>query len=190
MLANKMTTRCSILKTTVSRGNFGAIQTPRLMKMTTHNSDDSCKNIGTTENQKQPYDKENADFVSKYDLKEKTAVTNEGPKMNMVMTGCKVEIINQMLKREEHHLIEVVKDKQGKLSDVVWCPVYLRPDAKGKARGGDEIPHHRCKTCDKIGLHLLNDGQKYRPCLRCAGWSEAEIPAWYYHTTCCHCEQF
>lgn len=183
MLANKMTTRCSILKTTVARGNFGAIQTARLTKMTTeltHNSDHSCKNISTIGNQKQSYDKENADFVSKND---------ERPKMNIVMMGSKVEIINQMLKREEHHLIEVVKDKQGKVSDVLWCPVYLRPDAKGRARGGDEIPHHRCKTCNKIGLHLLNDGQKYRPCLRCAGWSEAEIPAWYYHITCCHCEQ-
>ena len=182
-----MTTRCNVLlKTAVARGNFGAIvQTSRVARMAS-TIDNSCEkeNVGTSENQKQSSGNKNTNFMSRNILKEKNGVTNDQPKTDT----SKAEIIQQMLQIEEHHVIEVIKDKQGNLSDVIWCPVYLRPDAKGLVRGGDEVPHHRCKTCTRIGLHLLNDGQKHRPCLRCAGWSEAEIPAWYYHMTCCHCE--
>ena len=189
MFRTKMTS-CNVLKSAVTRANFGAIlQTSRVARMA-NTGDNSCdkENISTNENHRKSSSKENKDFMLGNILKEKNAITNDRSKTDTSKVGSQSEIIKQMLKTEEHHVIEVIEDKQGNLSDVFWCPVYLRPDAKGRARGSDEIPHHRCKTCARIGLHLLNDGQKYRPCLVCAGWSEAEIPAWYYHITCHHCE--
>lgn len=99
----------------------------------------------------------------------------------------KTRLIHEMLLIEDHHVEEIIKDSPGKVQDVVWCPSYLRSALK-EPRGGDEISHHRCKSCEKIGFHLLYDGQKYRPCLRCAGWRESDIPSWYYHDGCEHCK--
>ena len=189
MLGSRMTTRYNVLKTTVGRENVGAIaQTLRAATMAS-SSDSSCdkENIWSSENHKISSTKAKADFTPGNVLK--VGFTNgqlERDCSSKVATTA--EIIKQMLKTEEHHVIELIEDTQGNIEDVVWCPVYVRADLKGRARGADEVPHHKCKTCGRIGLHLLNDGQKYRPCLRCAGWSEAEIPAWYYHLTCCHCE--
>ena len=193
MFRNGIKTHCNALKTAVGRGNFGAIHTSTVASSkTVSNSGNPIEkeNIDITETTKHPLRGENAKVPFKDTLKEhNTVLYGKAEKdTSNVEEPCKAEIIKKMLKTEEHHLIKVIKDKQGNLSDVVWCPVYLRPDASGRvARGGDEVPHHMCKTCGKIGLHLLNDGQKYRPCLRCVGWQEQEIPAWYYHVTCCHC---
>ena len=188
MLGSRMPTRCNVLKTSVGRENFAAIaQTLRAATMGI-TSDSSCdkENICSGENRKISPTKANAGFTPGNVLKD--GFTNGQVKVDCSSKVANTaEIIKQMLNTEEHHVIELIEDKQGNVKDVVWCPVYVRADLKGRARGADEIPHHKCKTCGGIGLHLLNDGQKYRPCLRCAGWSEAEIPTWYYHLTCRHC---
>lgn len=99
----------------------------------------------------------------------------------------KATVIHEMLLIEKHHVEEIIRDSSGRVRDVVWCPSYVRP-ALEEPRGGDEISHHRCKSCQKISFHLLHDGQKYRPCLKCADWSENDIPSWYYHNGCDHCK--
>jgi hypothetical protein len=186
MLGSRIPGRLNVLTTAIGRENFGAIGKTLLTATIPNASDNSCdkENNSTGENPKKACGKEKVNFMPRGILKEK----NGGEKDQLANPVNKAEIIKQMLKTEEHHVIELIEDEQGNMADVIWCPVYLRPESVGRARGADEIPHHRCKTCGWIGLHLLNDGQKYRPCLRCSGWSEAEIPAWYYHSTCCHCE--
>ena len=94
-------------------------------------------------------------------------------------------VIKKMLKTEDHHIIEKIYNSSDELTDVLWCPVYVRPDIQRRILGGRSILHHKCRRCRRICFHLLYE--KGRPCLECAGWKLKDIPGWYYHQMCRHC---
>ena len=96
-------------------------------------------------------------------------------------------VIKKMLKTEDHHIIEKIYDSSNELTDVLWCPVYVRSDIQRRALGGRSILHHKCRRCRRICFHLLYE--KGRPCLECEGWKLKDIPSWYYHQTCRHCRR-
>lgn len=190
MFGGRITTR-TVLKTAIVNGrdSFGAIiQTYHDANVSDQISGEK-ENIHTSVNgRKLPETKDTASTPKKVLQEKNAAHTIPNYKAGSLKFGSKDNVIKEMLKIEKHHVMKEIRDALGNLMNVLWCPVYLCPEAKGRARGGEEIPHHRCKTCGRIGLHLLNDGQKYRPCLSCAGWKENEIPTWYYHGKCGLCE--
>ena len=187
-----MAASCKVLKAGIDhehKGHFaaivGTVRSARQARMAGDSENSAEKENG---HRKQSPRKDGSNVIPRKVLGENNALAKAQPKMDTPNVESRAEVIQEMLKTEEHHVIEVVRDTQWNLQDVIWCPVYLRPDAKGRARGGDELRHHVCKTCKSIGFHLLYDGEKYRPCLRCAGWSETEIPSWYYHVSCTWCK--
>lgn len=103
-------------------------------------------------------------------------------------------ILEDMLEEERHHIALLQKDSSGKIVDVMWCPYYVHPEMKGKARGGKAILHHTCRVCHRICLHLL--GKPFSSNRRCLGCEEnafrnEDIPKWYYHQKKCSlCKQW
>lgn len=94
-----------------------------------------------------------------------------------------MEEVEKMLKIEEFHVISF-KD----ITDVEWCPAFVKPDIHGPVRGGKELSHHRCRLCHRLCLHLLGIPGTKRYCLECSGkWEKKYIPVWYYHNGCKYC---
>lgn len=185
--------RSTAVKAAVTCGNFGG--TNLLCRSMSSDKDSSSGNsetlLSNKENKAGEIEKnrisndDEKSLASRIALREKNS---EGHRVGLGVVNT-AEVLRQMLIIEEHHIEDTIIDSSGSVKDIVWCPVYLRPVLKGTARGGDEISHHKCKSCQQICFHLLNDGEKYRPCLRCAGWNERGIPSWYYHDSCKHCRE-
>lgn len=96
-----------------------------------------------------------------------------------------MEEVEKMLKIEEFHVISF-KD----ITNVEWCPAFVKPDIHGPVRGGKELSHHRCRLCNRLCLHLLGIPGTKRYCLECSGkWEKKYIPVWYYHEGCKYCEK-
>ncbi|XP_075246803.1 uncharacterized protein LOC142340185 [Convolutriloba macropyga] len=95
------------------------------------------------------------------------------------------EVLEDLVKVEKHHIENVFRseDSSNRIEDVKWCPSYME---RGEhCTGGTRLPHHKCRLCNKIAIHLVDT--KGRPCLRCYGWHRDDIPSWYYHKGCRHC---
>ena len=96
-----------------------------------------------------------------------------------------VEEIERMLKIEEHHVI-YFED----ITNVEWCPKFVKPEIRGHARGGKDLRHHTCRDCGRLCFHLLGRPGSKRQCLKCSGkWDEKYIPVWYYHNGCKYCRK-
>ena len=94
------------------------------------------------------------------------------------------EEIEEMLKIEKHHVIYFAED----ITNVEWCPKFVKPEIHGHVRGGKDLLHHRCRDCRRLCLHLLGRPGSKRQCLTCSGkWDEKYIPVWYYHNSCKYC---
>ena len=93
------------------------------------------------------------------------------------------EKIEEMLEIEEHHVI-YFED----ITNVEWCPKFVKPEIHGHVRGGNDLRHHRCRDCGRLCFHLLGRPGSKRQCLKCSGrWDEKYIPVWYYHKGCKYC---
>lgn len=186
--------RFSALKTTSMSVSFGDTKSLSDRRVTSGKDEQKGNSETKTANKENKANDEEAGNESNYQENVSAArrvlkeINNVRSHFGLDKLESKSQQIHLMLKIEEHHVKDVVNDSAGNILDVVWCPSFVRPPLKGFARGGDEISHHRCKLCQQICFHLLNDGEKYRPCLRCAGWSEKEIPSWYYHKSCNYCK--
>ena len=96
-----------------------------------------------------------------------------------------IEEINKMLQIEDHHVISS-KD----ITNVEWCPIFVKPDIRGHVRGGKDLPHHTCRECKRLCLHLLGRPGTLRLCLECSGkWEKKYIPLWYFHYGCKYCRK-
>ena len=96
-----------------------------------------------------------------------------------------MEKVEEMLKIEEHHVI-CLED----ITNVEWCPKFVKPEIHGHVRGGKALPHHRCRECRRLCLHLLGRPGSKRQCLECSGkWNKKYIPVWYYHNGCKYCRR-
>ena len=96
-----------------------------------------------------------------------------------------IEKIEEMLKIEEHHVIY-----SEDITNVEWCPKFVKPDIHGHVRGGKDLRHHICRDCGRLCLHLLGRPGSKRQCLTCSGkWDEKYIPVWYYHNSCKYCRK-
>ena len=93
--------------------------------------------------------------------------------------------IKEMLKIEEHHVI-YFED----ITNVEWCPKFIKPEIHGHVRGGKDLRHHRCHDCGRLCFHLLGRPGSKRQCLKCSGkWDKKYIPVWYYHNVCKYCRK-
>ena len=93
--------------------------------------------------------------------------------------------IEEMLKIEDHHVI-YVED----ITNVEWCPKFVKPEIHGHVRGGKDLQHHKCHDCGRLCFHLLGRPGSRRQCLKCSGkWDEKYIPVWYYHNGCKYCRR-
>ena len=93
--------------------------------------------------------------------------------------------IKEMLKIEEHHVI-YFED----ITNVEWCPKFVKPEIHGHVRGGKDLRHHRCHDCGRLCFHLLGRPGSKRQCLKCSGkWDRKYIPVWYYHNVCKYCRK-
>ncbi|CAH3019130.1 unnamed protein product [Porites evermanni] len=96
-----------------------------------------------------------------------------------------MEKVEEMLKIEEHHVISLED-----MTNVEWCPKFVKPEIHGHVRGGKALPHHRCRECGRLCLHLLGRPGSKRQCLECSGkWNKKYIPVWYYHNGCKYCRR-
>ena len=96
-----------------------------------------------------------------------------------------IEKIEEMLKIEKHHVI-YFED----ITNVEWCPQFVKPEIRGHVRGGKDLLHHRCRDCGRLCLHLLGRPGSKRECLKCSGrWDKKYIPVWYYHNGCKYCRR-
>ena len=96
-----------------------------------------------------------------------------------------MEKVEEMLKIEEHHVISLED-----ITNVEWCPKFVKPEIHGHVRGGKALPHHRCRECRRLCLHLLGRPGSKRQCLECSGkWNKKYIPVWYYHNSCKYCRR-
>ena len=96
-----------------------------------------------------------------------------------------VEKIEEMLKIEEHHVI-YFED----ITNVEWCPKFVKPEIHGHVRGGKDLRHHKCHVCGRSCFHLLGRPGSKRQCLECSGkWDKKYIPEWYYHKGCKYCRK-
>ena len=96
-----------------------------------------------------------------------------------------MEKVEEMLKIEEHHVISFED-----ITNVEWCPKFVKPDIHGHVRGGKALAHHRCSECRRLCLHLLGRPGSKRQCLECSGkWNKKYIPVWYYHNSCKYCRR-
>ena len=100
--------------------------------------------------------------------------------------------VNEMISIEWHHIRYVDRSTSGnstsgEVRHVNWCPQYINPDTRGHARGGRTLPHHRCRGCRQLCLHLLGRPGTRRLCLACSGYKTKYIPDWYYHIRCEYC---
>ena len=94
-----------------------------------------------------------------------------------------MEKIEEMLKTEEHHVI-YFED----ITNVEWCPKFVKPDIHGHVRGGKDLLHHRFRDSGRLCLQLFGRPGSKRQCLKCLGkWDEKYIPVWYYHKGCKYC---
>ena len=96
-----------------------------------------------------------------------------------------MEKVEEMLKIEEHHVISFED-----ITNIEWCPEFVKPDIHGHVRGGKALAHHRCSECRRLCLHLLGRPGSKRQCLECSGkWNKKYIPVWYYHNSCKYCRR-
>jgi len=58
--------------------------------------------------------------------------------------------IKAMLKTEEYHVI-YFED----ITNVEWCPKFVKPEIHGHVGGGKDLRHHRCHDCGRLCFHLL-----------------------------------
>ena len=94
-----------------------------------------------------------------------------------------IEEIKEMLKIEEHHVVSFEE-----ITNVEWCPKFVKPEIHGHVRGGKDLLHHRCRDCGRLCLHLLGLPGSKRQCLKCSGkWDKKYIAEWYYHSACKYC---
>ena len=94
-----------------------------------------------------------------------------------------IEKIEEMLKIEDHHVI-YFED----ITNVEWCPKFVKPEIHVHVRGGKDLRHHKCRDCGRLCFHLLGRPGTKRQCLKCSGkWDEKYIPVWYYHNGCKYC---
>ena len=96
-----------------------------------------------------------------------------------------IEKVEEMLKIEQHHVISLED-----ITNVEWCPKFVKPEIRGHVRGGKALPHHRCHECGRLCLNLLGRPGSKRQCLECSGkWNKKYIPVWYYHNGCKYCRR-
>ena len=96
-----------------------------------------------------------------------------------------IKKIEEMLEIEKHHVI-YFQD----ITNVEWCPKFVKPEIHGHVRGGKDLRHHRCHDCRRLCFHLLGRPGSKRQCLRCSGkWEQKYIPVWYYHNGCKYCRE-
>ena len=65
------------------------------------------------------------------------------------------------LKIEEHHVIY-----SEDITNVEWCPKFVKPEIHGHVRGGKDLRHHRCRDCGRLCLHLLGRPGSKKQCLK------------------------
>ena len=96
-----------------------------------------------------------------------------------------IEQIEEMLEIEKHHVI-YFED----ITNVEWCPKFVKPEIHGHVRGGKDLRHHKCHDCGRLCFHLLGRPRAKRQCLQCSGrWDKKCIPVWYYHNGCKYCRR-
>ena len=145
-----------------------------------HRSDDIGDNAKSTS--------ENNELSQKEELmsghkNERIVVDRNNFKNSRAWPKSLIEKIEQMLKIEKHHVISF----EG-ITNVEWCPKFVKPEIRGHVRGGKDLLHHRCRDCRRLCLHLLGRPGSKRQCLKCSGrFDEKYIPVWYYHNSCKYC---
>ena len=144
-----------------------------------HRSDDIAGNARNTEQNNELSQKEELIKNGKI-VVDRNNFDDSRPRPKSLME--KVEV---MLKIEEHHVISF----EG-ITNVEWCPKFVKPEIRGHVRGGKALPHHRCRECGRLCLHLLGRPGSKRQCLECSGkWNKKYIPVWYYHNGCKYCRR-
>ena len=81
---------------------------------------------------------------------EKIVVDRNNFKNSRAWPKSLIEKIEEMLKIEEHHVI-YFED----ITNVEWCPEFVKPEIHGHVKGGKDLRHHRCRDCGRLCLHLL-----------------------------------
>ena len=145
-----------------------------------HRSDDIRRNARNTEKNNEISQKEKL-MSCRND--ERIVVDRDSFKNSRAWPKSLIEEIKDMLKIEDHHVI-YFKD----ITNVEWCPKFVKPDIRGHVRGGKDLLHHRCRDCRRLCLHLLGRPGSKRQCLKCSRkWDKKYIPVWYYHYGCKYC---
>eukprot|EP00050_Salpingoeca_kvevrii_P008259 m.301812 g.301812 ORF g.301812 m.301812 type:complete len:451 (-) comp14934_c0_seq1:136-1488(-) len=96
--------------------------------------------------------------------------------------------LRDSVRTEWHHIDAIERDDQGVVVNIVWCAQYLNPNS-GRANGGKNELHHKCRRCKRIAVHLLGKPMtRDRYCLECDG--RTGVPAWFFHRRCPHCAPY
>ena len=144
-----------------------------------HRSDDIAGNARNTEQNNELSQKEELIKNGKI-VVDRNNFDDSRPRPKSLM-----EKVEEMLKIEEHHVISLED-----ITNVEWCPKFVKPEIHGHVRGGKALPHHRCSECRRLCLHLLGRPGSKRQCLECSGkWNKKYIPVWYYHNGCKYCRR-
>ena len=125
------------------------------------------------------------ELVSRRNYNEKIVIDRNNFENSRSLPKLLMEKIEEMLEIEDHHVI-YFKD----ITNVEWCPKFIKPEIRGHARGGKDLRHHKCRDCGRLCLHLLGRPGTKRQCLKCSGkWDKKYIPLWYYHNGCKYCRK-
>ena len=144
-----------------------------------HRSDDIAGNARNTEQNNELSQKEELIKNGKI-VVDRNNFDDSRPRPKSLM-----EKVEEMLKIEEHHVISLED-----ITNVEWCPKFVKPEIHGHVRGGKALAHHRCRECRRLCLHLLGRPGSKRQCLECSGkWNKKYIPVWYYHNGCKYCRR-
>ena len=147
-----------------------------------HRSDGIGDNARNTEKNNEPSQKE--ELMSCHKNK-KIVVDRNNLENSRPWPKSLIAKIEEMLKIEDHHVI-YFED----ITNVEWCPKFVKPEIHGHVRGGKDLRHHKCHDCGRLCFHLLGRPGSKRQCLQCSGkWDKKYIPVWYYHNGCKYCRR-
>ena len=147
-----------------------------------HRSDDIRRNARNTEKNNELSQKEEL-MSRRKNVDRRQLVDRNNFKNSRSLPKSLMEEIKDMLRIEDHHVI-YFED----ITNVEWCPKFIKPEIRGHVRGGKDLLHHRCRDCRRSCLHLLGRPGSKRQCLKCSGkWDKKYIPLWYYHNGCKYC---
>eukprot|EP00730_Choanoeca_flexa_P009904 TRINITY_DN14336_c0_g1_i1.p1 TRINITY_DN14336_c0_g1~~TRINITY_DN14336_c0_g1_i1.p1 ORF type:complete len:296 (+),score=38.08 TRINITY_DN14336_c0_g1_i1:91-978(+) len=123
-----------------------------------------------------------ASHVNK-DFKSTASKDMRGPRVINKVAGVGDEELLRKLRKaidtEWHHIDEIVRDEDGRVTKVTWGAAYLNPYDKRRAPGGTAVLHHKCRRCKRVALHLLGVPRTPdRYCLACDG--HKDVPDWYF----------